>query len=203
MDNRQRIIEEAAMMFRTYGIRAVTMDMLAGQIGISKRTIYELFHDKDELLKGVLNRMNEMQQDMINRVMDECDNVIEAIFRILDIMTEHLRNMSPAFKLDMKRYHNDIITKLREKGELPYYRDNREIIKRGIDEGVFREDINVDITDKCIHEVIRMTNANDNSSSEDFTDEKVVRDFYINYMRGISTQKGLDLINYYEKNNQK
>ena len=54
MDYRQRITEEAANMFRTYGIRAVTMDMLANRLGISKRTIYEIFTDKDELLKGVL-----------------------------------------------------------------------------------------------------------------------------------------------------
>jgi AcrR family transcriptional regulator len=48
MDYKQRIIEEAAGMFRTYGIRSVTMDMLANQMSISKRTIYEIFSDKDE-----------------------------------------------------------------------------------------------------------------------------------------------------------
>jgi AcrR family transcriptional regulator len=54
MNYRERIIEEASKMFSTYGIRAVTMDMLAGQMNISKRTIYEVFRDKDELLRGVL-----------------------------------------------------------------------------------------------------------------------------------------------------
>ena len=57
MDYRQKIIETAALMFRTYGIRAVTMDMLANELGISKRTIYEKFRDKDELLAGVLKLM--------------------------------------------------------------------------------------------------------------------------------------------------
>ncbi len=199
MDNRQRIIEEAAVMFRTYGIRTVTMDMLANQMGISKRTLYELFHDKDELLKGVLMWMTEMQKGMINKVMDESENVIEAIFKILDIMTEHLRNMSPAFKLDMKRYHNDIVKKLKESGELPYYKDNKEIIKIGIAQQIFRENIDIEITDKCLKEVIKMTNDNDALSAEDFTNEKVIRDFYINYLRGISTQKGLDLINFYDQ----
>ena len=66
MDYRQRITEEAANMFRTYGIRAVTMDMLANQLGISKRTIYEIFIDKDELLKGVLKWMAEKQQELLN-----------------------------------------------------------------------------------------------------------------------------------------
>jgi AcrR family transcriptional regulator len=60
MDYRQTIVEEAAVMFRTYGIRAVTMDMLASHLGISKRTIYEVFRDKDELLQGVLKWMREI-----------------------------------------------------------------------------------------------------------------------------------------------
>jgi len=199
MDYRQRIIEEAAAMFRTYGIRAVTMDMLANQMGISKRTIYEVFKDKDELLKGVLKWMTKKQRILIDKTLSESENVIEAIFKILDIMTEHLRNMSPAFRLDMKRYHNDLVKKLKETGEFPYYKENKEIIIRGINQGIFRENIDIEITDKCMQEVIRMTNDNDIVSPDEFTNEKVIRDFYINYLRGISTQKGLDLINLYDK----
>src|SRR5664280_3214797 len=97
MDYRQTIVEEAAVMFRTYGIRAVTMDMLAGQLGISKRTIYEVFRDKDELLKGVLKWMTEKQAESMKKVFGESDNVIEAIFRMLDMMSNHFQNMSPAF----------------------------------------------------------------------------------------------------------
>jgi AcrR family transcriptional regulator len=199
MDYRQRILEESATMFRTYGIRAVTMDMLANQMGISKRTIYEVFKDKDELLKGVLKWMTKKQRVLIDHTLDESENVIEAIFKILDIMTEHLRNMSPAFRLDMKRFHNDLVKKLKETGEFPYYKENKEIIIRGINQGIFRENIDIEITDKCMQEVIRMTNDNDVLSADDFINEKVIRDFYINYLRGISTQKGLDLINFYEQ----
>ena len=54
IDCKNRIVEEAALLFRTYGIRAVTMDMIASNLGISKRTIYENFRDKDELLVHVM-----------------------------------------------------------------------------------------------------------------------------------------------------
>ncbi len=199
MDYRQRILEEAAIMFRTYGIRAVTMDMLANQMGISKRTIYEVFKDKDELLKGVLKWMVNKQRNLIDKILNESENIIEAIFKILDIMTEHFRNMSPAFRLDMKRFHNNIVKKLKEAEELPYYKNNKDIIIRGIKQGIFRENIDIEITDKCMQEVIRMTNDNDGVSPDEFNNEKVIRDFYINYLRGISTQKGLDLINLYDK----
>jgi len=199
MDYRHRIIEEAATMFRMYGIRAVTMDMLANQMGISKRTIYEVFSDKDELLKGVLTWMTEKQAETLRKVLSESENVIEAIFKLLDIMSNHFRNMSPAFHMDMKRFHKEVMDSLKETDELPYMTGNAEILRRGIKEGVFRKDIDLNITNKCLFEVARMSTDKDIFPPESYPDKDVIRNFYVNYLRGISTAKGLELINYYDK----
>jgi AcrR family transcriptional regulator len=199
MEYRQRIIEEAAVMFRTYGIRAVTMDMLANQMGISKRTIYEVFKDKDELLEGVLKWMSVKQKELMKKILSESDNTIEAVFKLLDLMNQHFRNMSPAFRMDMKRYHTEVIKKLEANGESPYFENNREILTRGIEEGLFRNDIDVNTTNKCLLELGKMANDTSAFPPEDFMNQDVIRSFYINYLRGISTPKGLDLISYYEK----
>jgi AcrR family transcriptional regulator len=199
MDNKQKIVEEAAVMFRTYGIRAVTMDMLANQLGISKRTIYEVFRDKDELLHGVLKWMQVKQSEVMKKIFGESENIIEAIFKMLDLMSNHFRTMSPAFQLDMKRFHNDLMKNPGSHNELPYYNNNAEILKRGIEEEIFRKDIDIDITNKCLLEVAKMSNDNSVFPAEDFMNKDVIRTFYINYLRGISTQKGLDLINRYDK----
>ena len=199
MDNRQRIIEEAAHMFRTYGIRAVTMDMLANRMGISKRTIYEVFRDKDELLSGVLKWMTFKQREMMEKILNESENVIEAIFNIMNIMMKHLQNMSPAFLMDMKRLHQDVMKKLDDLDALPYIRNNEMIIERGIKEGVFRKDIDVKIINKGLLEVAKMSNDKEIFPPDDYMSKDVVRNVYINYLRGICTQKGLDLINHYEK----
>jgi len=199
MDYRQRITEEAALMFRTYGIRAVTMDMIATRMGISKRTIYEVFKDKDELLRGVLKWMSVRQREVMTKIFSESENVIEAIFKMLDLMSSHFQNMSPAFHMDIKRYHHEIFNTPGEKNELPYYNNNSEILKRGIKEGVFRKDIDVDITNKCLLEVARMSNDKSVFPPDDYMNKDVIRSFYINYLRGISTQKGLNLINLYDK----
>jgi len=199
MDYRQKIIEEGAMMFRTYGIRAVTMDMLASQLGISKRTIYEVFSDKDELLKGVLKWMLERQRELMTKVFTESENTIEAIFKMLDLMMDHFQKMSPAFQMDMKRLHMDMKKNPAELVDLPYFSNNSDILIRGIREGVFRDDIDVEITNKCLLEVARVTNDRNVFPPDYFENKDVIRSFYINYLRGISTQKGLDLINFYEK----
>jgi TetR/AcrR family transcriptional regulator, cholesterol catabolism regulator len=202
MDYRQRIIEEAAVMFRTYGIRAVTMDMLATQMGISKRTIYEVFSDKDELLSGVLKWMTVRQKEVIDKALNESGNVIEAIYNILDKMMEHFKNMSPAFQMDMKRHHQDIIKNLEDIEQLPYVKNNEVIIERGIKEGIFRKDIDVKIINRCMLEVARMSNDKEIFPPDHFSDSEVIRNVYINYLRGICTQKGLNLIDNYEKKNK-
>jgi len=198
MDYRQKIIEAAALMFRTYGIRAVTMDMLANELGISKRTIYEKFRDKDELLAGVLKWMAVKQKEAVVKVFGESENVIAAIFRLFDMMCEHFRNMSPAFRLDMEKYYNNIVKNLIESGELPYSANNIDMLKRGIKEGIFRKDIDIDLTNQCLNEVLRMPGEKDIYRSEN-NSRNIFRDFYVNYLRGISTPKGLELINYYNR----
>jgi len=199
MDYRQRIIEEAASMFRTYGIRAVTMDMLASQMGISKRTIYEVFRDKDELLQGVLKWMTIRQREVLTKILDESENVIEAIFKMVDLMWDHFQSMNPAFQMDMKRFHQDIVKKLWEMNEQPYYSNNYEVIKRGIDEGIFRKDIDIEIINRFMLEAVKISIDQQLFPSDNYMRKDVIRNIYLNYLRGISTQKGLNLINSHEK----
>jgi AcrR family transcriptional regulator len=198
MDYRQKILEEAAEMFRTYGIRAVTMDMLASRMSISKRTIYEVFRDKEELLKGVLKCMAEKQSAIFQKYFGESENVIEAIFKMMDLMFEHFRNMSPAFRLDMRRIKRELSDYPDMMKEIPYFSNNVEILNRGISEGVFREDIDVDMTSRLMLEMLKMSHDQEifPHDNVDFADS--VRGFYINFLRGISTPKGLDLINLYD-----
>lgn len=199
MDNRLRIVEEAALMFRTYGIRAVTMDMLANQMGISKRTIYELFRDKEELLDGVIKLMTEKQSDVLSKTLNESENVIEAIFKILDLMRDHFKTMSPAFLLDIKKYQHKMLANYDGKSEMHFFGFNEEVVRKGIKEGVFRKDIDVTIINQCLFEVSKMSNDTELFPSDDFHKNDIIRNVYINYLRGISTQKGLDLIRFHEK----
>ena len=145
MDNRIRIIEGAAELFRTYGIKSVTMDSLAGHIGMSKRTIYEVFSDKDELLIGVLNWMAEKQKELVKRVLDESENAIVAIFKLLEINRDHFQQMSPAFQADLKKFHHEVLMKKADKCEMPDYSNNLEVIEKGIKEGLYRTDVNVEL----------------------------------------------------------
>jgi AcrR family transcriptional regulator len=195
MDIRERIIEGAAQLFKMYGIKAVTMDSLASQIGISKRTIYEVFADKDELLEGVLKNMAVKQRQVISRIMEDSGNAIDAIFKLLEVNRDHLQTMSPAFQADLRKYHMEILMNKDEKSEMPDYRDNIRIIEKGIKEKLFRKNINAEIVNSCLYSLGRSIMDNDLYPYESYTRKEVIKNVFINYLRGIATPEGIDLIN--------
>jgi AcrR family transcriptional regulator len=194
MDIKDRIIEGASELFKTYGIKSVTMDSLANQLGISKRTIYEIFSDKDELLVEVLTGMAQKQKALVKRVLDESENSIVAIFRMLEINREYFQDMNPVFQADLKKYHYDVLLKKAEKAEMPDYRNNQQVIEKGIKEKLFRNDVNPDLANRCLYNLGKSILDNDLYPFEMFSRRDVIRNIFINYLRGISTLKGLDLI---------
>ena len=118
----------------------------------------------------------------------ESENVIAAIFRLFDMVCEHFRNMSPAFRLDMEKYYNYIVKNLLESYELLYTTNNLEMLKRGIKEGIFREDIDIDITNQCLNEVLRMSGERDIYSSEN--NRNVFREFLCQLSQGDINPQG-------------
>lgn len=171
------------------------MDSLATQLGMSKRTIYEVFSDKDELLMGVLKWMAEKQRELVERVLKESENAIVAIFKLLEINWNHFQQMSPVFHDDMRKYHHDVLLKKADKCEIPDYRNNMQIIERGIKEKLFREDINPDLVNRCLYSLGKSIMDYDLYPYEQFPRREVIKNIFINYLRGISTTKGLNLIN--------
>ena len=195
MEIRVRITEGAAELFKTYGIKSVTMDSLANHLGMSKRTIYEVFSDKDDLLIAVLNLMAGKQRELVKRVLDDSVNALVAIFKLLEINMNHYQDMSPAFQADMKKYHHEVLMKKTDKCEMPDYRNNIQLIERGIKEKFFRKDINPDLINRCIYSLIRSIMDYDLYPFEQFTRREIIKNAFINYLRGISTKEGIELIN--------
>ncbi len=199
MDIKDRIIEGASELFKIYGIKSVTMDSLANQLGISKRTIYEVFADKDELLMAVLTRMAKEQKGLVDKVLDESENSIIAIFRMLEINRDNFQSMSPVFQADLKKYHREILMNESIKREMPDYRSYQQVIENGIKEKLFRKDINPDLANRCLYHLGSSIMDNNLYPYELFSRRDVISNIFINYLRGISTLKGLELIDRLEE----
>jgi TetR/AcrR family transcriptional regulator, cholesterol catabolism regulator len=195
MEIRNRIILGAAELFRTYGIRSVTMDSLANHLGISKRTIYEVFADKDELLVNVMQWMAEKQKALVTSILEESENAIYAIFRLLEISMDHFQSISSAFHADLRKYHYQVLISSADKSGVPEYKNNIQFIERGMKEKLFREDINPDIVNRCLFSLGKSAVDFDLFPSEEFTRREVIKNGLLNYLKGICTKEGIELIN--------
>ena len=134
MDYTVRIAEEAELLFKKYGVRAVTMDTIAHELGMSKRTIYEKFSDKDTLLEYVIRRTAEKQKEIFIQIMNESENVIEVIFKILETAFDQIRSSNPTYMMDIKKYHHKVYSSVCKRGELRNEEMSLGILARGVEE---------------------------------------------------------------------
>lgn len=199
MDYKERITEEAAILFMKYGIRAVTMDSIAHHLGMSKRTIYEHFADKDELLVSVIDSMSARQKDVFRDIMDKSNNVIEALFEILRVASDHISKINPTYLMDLKKYHYRVYEMICQKGDIKNFEMTLAMLRRGVEEKIFRDDINLDIVNSGIHSVIDSTRDNEDLSPEKYSPFEIIDNLLFNYLLGISTPRGRELINKYKE----
>ncbi len=201
MDNAEctdRIVKEAAELFSVYGTKAVTMDTLAQHLGISKRTIYEKFRDKDELLATVLMCMFKKQKEKMEELFASEANVFVAFFKHGRMMKEYMSTVNPIFKSDLKRFHSEVIMKLRSNYGSQF--DNTLIfIKKGIEQGVVRDDVNPDIVNRCIQGLTRITSDPELFPPEQYSHKQIMQDVFLNYIKGIATEEGLKVLNAFDK----
>ncbi len=189
-----RIVTGAAELFRIYGIKAVTMDTIAAHLGISKRTIYERFGDKDELLFAVMKEMIRKQKEMVENILNSSANVMEAIFTMLRVSREHMASMNPLIGSDLRKYHDAVLQRIKATCDNPDHEGAKKMLKAGIEQGIFREDIDIEIISRAVSGIGNLTGDMKIFPPEQFPQRDVIRNIMINYLRGISTAQGNSLI---------
>lgn len=193
MDTRIRILKTAGILFGRMGIRAITMDTIAQELGISKRTIYELFSDKDTLLEQSIVEGLKLHKEQLLTQINEADNVIFAIINFVRSHHKIMSKVNPLFFYDLKKYHPNVFRKINEKGELRDFRISKTLLEKGVKDGTFINDLNIDLANKFFHEVMDFCKP-DGDVGEKYQVKDIANTIFLPYLRGICTQKGLKLL---------
>ena len=191
---KERIITEAGILFARYGVRSITMDALAEDMGISKRTIYENFKDKDTLLNEVLNFYKELQLREAEEIINNSVHVVEAMFRILERSVNQMKQVNPLFFHDIKKYHPHTFRKIQDKGDIRDHTITMRILNEGSDQGIFREDINLEIANLTIHELFDLFSPESKFTQNGYHRGELFNNIILPYIIGIATDKGRRLI---------
>ncbi len=201
MDTRARILEKASEMFLSMGIRSVTMDAIASELGISKRTIYELFHDKDDLVVQALRQMIINHNNEMLGIITGSDNVIEAIVLIMRMESQRRMHFTKVFSEDIKKYYPVVYTSFYScKESLKEFSASYRLLEKGIKEGIFRKGLRIDLVDNFLHEVINLMHNSERIRMMNPQGPEVLDNIFLPYFRGLCTQRGLELMDKYFEN---
>ena len=194
MEVRERIIVESGLLFGKYGIRSMTMDALAEEMGISKRTIYERFKDKDTLLMEVIRYYKKRTSEEANRIMDDAENAIEAMFRIIKITIGQIEQMNPSFFHDFKKYHTRVFRQVSEPGGIRDFSLTRKLLETGVKQKIFLPNINIEIVNRTLHQLFDLFGHDSTMVEAGFHRREMFEYMIIPYLRGISTDAGMKLL---------
>ncbi len=203
MEIKERIQQKAHEMFMRFGIRSVSMDDIAVQLGMSKKTLYQYFADKDELVEAVLgDEITQGQQDCTG-CFSASKDAVDEIFLTMEHIVEQFRNMNPMVLYDLQKFHHTSFQKfLKYKNEF-LFEVIRKNMERGIKEELFRPEINVDVLSKFRIETMMLAFNMDLFPPRKYNLAEVTREIIEHFLYGLSTLKGHKLILKYNEQRQK
>ena len=204
MEVKDRIQEKSAELFRRYGIKSITMDEIATQLGISKKTIYQYFADKEQLVDAVIDEDLRCTREDCELIAARAENAVHENILLLDGLLEDLKDLNPAILYDLQKFHPVVYQRFIDHKNTVIREMVEDNMKRGIKEGLFRPDMRIDILTKFRIESIYLTFSYDFLEGTSFGLGELHHELFIHFLFGISTPKGHDLIRHYlEERKQK
>lgn len=185
-----RIIEQATPMFLHYGIKAITMDMIAARLGISKRTLYENFKDKTELLLACLEKAEADRDERLGIYYTQRKNVIELLLNVHEDILRFMRNASPAYFIDMERYYPKVYNRYAHEKEM-HRQAIVDLLREGIGEGMIRSDINIEIVAALLSLQLELLKNADEIFQSKYTFTEIFETIFKSFIRGIATPEGV------------
>jgi predicted DNA-binding protein YlxM (UPF0122 family) len=185
----QEITRKVAKLFHRYGIKSVSMDDVARELSISKKTLYKLFKDKTELVSKVLEcPAHEAPPQAQNK---KHLNAVEKHMLVYQNIVEFLKDLNPTFEYDLKKYYPKLHQEVIQKRRKNIYENMHNDLTQGIKEGFFRPDIDIDIINTM--NIIRIEGFQNMDVREVYKRDllDVVKEFFSYHFHAIATEKGL------------
>ena len=193
MELKERIIEEASRLFFQKGIKSMTMSDIANYLGISKRTLYEVFNDKEELLEACIEKASKHADEEMKKLINESENVIDAMMRIYAKHLNDRHKLNKTVVHDLRKYHPRLYKNIecKQKEEPgPFI----PLFEKGVEQGLLRNDVNFEILLWLLKAQFRMLMEDDFFPTDKFSIDKFIQAIILNFTRGIATPEGSKLI---------
>jgi AcrR family transcriptional regulator len=192
---KKKIILKALNLFLSLGFKSVTMDDLAQSMSISKKTIYQFFKNKNQLISSCTESIQKQLVETFKEIRKNADNPIVELFEIKKEAMKILGNTETAPQFQLQKFYPEIYEEIKDR-EFNLFKDNfQESLKRGIKSEYFRKEINIDFVTRIYLNGMRGVRDINLFPLNEFKVDEVIEDFIEYHLRAISTKKGLSLLN--------
>ena len=190
----EEILKKVSALYRKYGIKSVTMDDVAHELGISKKTLYQFVSDKTELVQMVVEHVRQCNFSIMKKKKGTELNAIEELIEVSQHVNSLIKDHSPTYEYDLKKYYPDIYRNLMSARRKLMYDSMIANIKKGKEEGIYRKELDEKIIAK-LH-LLRIENL---QSTEIFDEEemhssKFFTEVFVYHIHGLATDKGLKIL---------
>ncbi|OGX85530.1 TetR/AcrR family transcriptional regulator [Hymenobacter glacialis] len=197
MEIKDRILNRAQQLFMRNGIKSVSMDDIAAEMAMSKKTLYKWFENKDQIVEASMSRHLQGTQCDCTAMMETATSAIDELFQMMEWTRQHFSTVHPSIFYDLKKFHPST-------WQLWLAHKNQFILsqiiqnlRRGIDEGFFRADLDVDVIARMRLAQIDIMFNSDVYPHLLYPSERVSQALLEHFMLGVATLKGHKLINQY------
>ncbi|MFC6997114.1 TetR/AcrR family transcriptional regulator [Rufibacter roseus] len=192
-------MKEALTLFFKRGVKAVSMDDVAAHLGVSKKTIYKWFVNKDELVfESIQEYVQAMEQTCCGTI-EGANNALEALFQILEMVRGLMREVHPSIFYDLQKYHAKAWQLWLDHKNGFFLQQTKENIQRGIEEKLFRQDVDVEIVSRLRLAEVELGFNSEVYPVAQFDLQQVQIALLEHFLFGIATIKGHKLINQYKQ----
>jgi AcrR family transcriptional regulator len=193
-----RIIQGGEELFLQAGIKSVTMDDIAKHLGMSKKTIYQFFSDKNELVKALIKKKLEDDECHMQMIIQSGSNVIEEMINMMKWSEEMFSKINPIVIHDLQKYHSEAWNEFQKFKSNVVVKTLEQLLTKGIEQGYIRPDLDVKVLAKMrVSQVEMGFNASIFPIAE-FNPWKVQSQMLEHFNYGVCTLKGFQLINKYK-----
>lgn len=192
MDLKDRIINQAGELFMKHGIKRISMDEIASKLGISKRTIYQNFIDKEDLLLQYIQHLESLQIEYVKDLSKNEQTVVHVFLRTIE-MHKEIGFFNIRFIDDVKKYYPKAKKEMidqQKRGIISI----KQFLEEGIDQGVIRKDLNIEVVSYLLQDNNRTFIDASRLTNKTFSNWDLFFTSMINFIRGISSADGIEIV---------
>lgn len=189
-----RVLEKSKEVFIKYGVRSVTMDDISKELGISKKTLYTVIKDKNELIEKTSFSISDGIFVRINELLTKKLDPISELLEIENIICDTITSFDPSVIHQFQKYYPAIHKKLHDRQRDAIINMIKENMTRGIDNGLYRSDIDVEFMAHLDYSTSNNLINQEFFPSDKFDLRKIKHEYLIYHLRGIASPKGLSFI---------